>query len=64
MIKDKEIKKGDYKSRDLIRNIIRELVESSAETIKAIDYKDIKEQTEYKRDKGKKKLIQRLKKNI
>ncbi|UQF80939.1 MAG: dNTP triphosphohydrolase [Mogibacterium diversum] len=62
LIKDKEIKKGDYKSRDLIRNIIRELVESSAETIKAIDYKDIKEQTEYKRDKGKKETNSKTKK--
>jgi len=62
LIKDKEIKKGDYKSRDLIRNIIGELVESSAETIKAIDYKDIKEQTEYKRDKGKKETNSKTKK--
>lgn len=62
LIKDKEIKKGDYKSRDLIRNIIGELVESSAETIKALDYKDIKEQTEYKRDKGKKETNSKTKK--
>lgn len=62
LIKDKEIKKGDYKSRDLIRNIIGELVESSAETIKAIDYKDIKEQTEYKRDKRKKETNSKTKK--
>lgn len=62
LIKDKEIKKGDYKSRDLIRNIIWELVESSAETIKALDYKDIKEQTEYKRDKGKKETNSKTKK--
>lgn len=64
LIKDK--KKVDYKSkdltRDLIRNIIGKLVESSAETIKDLDYKSIKEATEKKRDKENKETNSKTKK--
>ena len=40
----------DYESRDLIRNIIGKLVESSAKTIKDLDYNNIKSKTEEKRN--------------
>lgn len=43
----------DYESRDLIRNIIGKLVESSAKTIKDLDYNNIKSETEKKRDSKK-----------
>lgn len=43
----------DYESRDLIRNIIGKLVESSAKTIKGLEYNKIKSETEKKRDSQK-----------
>lgn len=63
LIKEKKEKTlVDYKSRDLIRNLIGELVETSAETIKDLDYKDVKTETENKRDKENKETNSKNKK--